>query len=118
LPERAGAREAGRGARRERRCAPQRGAQRVQAEVDEVGGAGVLDDQERRLGGDEHRGEAGARRHGPARLPGHDAARGQHARPAAAEQRASDRHRGVRPWRDDDEDCHAEEREQLAHALQ
>ena len=90
-------------------------AERLEAEVDEVRGAGELERDEDRLGGDEQRRQADARRGRPAGLAGGDACRGRDAGRAAAEQRVPDRQRRVLAGRDDHQDRDPEEGSELAH---
>ena len=90
-------------------AAAERRQQRLGAEVDQVGSADELQRHERRLGGDEQRGEPRTGGECPDRLPArHSERRREPGRPAA-EQRVADRERRVLSGRDDHDHRNREE---------
>jgi hypothetical protein len=91
------------------RPAAERSPERLQAEEDEVGGAGDLDGRKRRLRGPEDRGKPEARGERPERLARRDSRRREHAAPASTEQRVPSRQRRVLPRCNDHDGGDAEE---------
>src|SRR5436190_23086740 len=94
---------------------PRRRAQRLSAEEDEVGGAGVPDAAEDRLRRDEERGDARAGRDRPRRLTGRHADAGEDAAASPAEEGVANRQRRVRARRDDDDHRNDEEGGEARH---
>src|SRR5439155_12216594 len=94
-----------------RRVSPaaKRAQQRLRAEVDEVGGAGQLEGDERRLRRAEQRRDPGGGCKRPARLSAGDAERGERTGAPPAEQRVANRESRVLSRRDDHDERDPEE---------
>src|SRR3989440_11721493 len=75
--------------------APDGVAERMCAEIDEIRRAHPLQRDENRLGGEQKRTEAHARRGRPDHVPREDAEGRANARPASADERIANRERGV-----------------------
>ena len=114
-------REAGGAGRLERSTSHEPAApgrqKRLDAQEDEVGGAGQPHRGEGRLGSERERGHAEARRQRPDRLAAHDPEGGRDPAGSAAEERVSDRQGRVGPGRHDHEDGDAEEADQLGRRM-